>query len=130
MATKHDDSTLTGAQEVALRSILSSSSVTDAARQANVARQTVSTWLHHDPAFMAAVNAGRQDAHAALLDRLRDLGTQALNVIERRLDDADTAALGAALEIVKLMARLPAPTGETDALTIKESQDLLKMLRY
>jgi 1,6-anhydro-N-acetylmuramate kinase len=82
---------MTTDQDIALRALLARSSVTEAARQANVARQTVAGWMHHDPTFMAALNA--------------------------------------ALTLVKVLAHLPAPIGETDARAIQESQEMLDLLR-
>jgi len=51
---------LNPAQHRALLVLLSGKSPSEAARAANVCRQTVSEWLHHDRCFMDALHAGRQ----------------------------------------------------------------------
>ena len=61
--TKNDK--LTPTQSAAIDHLATGSSVTDAAKAANVTRQTVSGWLNHDPTFQAALNSRRTELWAA-----------------------------------------------------------------
>lgn len=111
----------TSAQERALVALLRGASVTDAAREADVARQTVSGWLHNDPAFIAAWNATRAATWASMRERLTALQSKALDVIKNALDSDD--ATGVAIEVLKFAARLQPPTiGETNADEIRRQR--------
>jgi hypothetical protein len=69
------------AQAVALQTIVGGGSVTKAATEAGVARETVSRWVHHDPVFLAQFhNVG---AERAIQTRcaLEALGMQAVGVL-------------------------------------------------
>jgi hypothetical protein len=129
MPTKTDDLTLNAAQEVALLALLGGASVTDAAVEAKVTRQTVSEWTHHHPGFMAALAAGRKAAHEAVQDRMRDLGTKALDVVERELD-RDDASPDVALDVLKLLAKMSVPGGETDPRTLHDQFTMREMSRW
>jgi phage terminase small subunit len=82
---------LTPRKRRALESLLTSGDVTEAARAANVARQTVHKWLQQ-PAFAAALAM-------AEADKLHDLQSALV-----RLGDKATATLGAAMDSVSPMA--------------------------
>ena len=56
MATKADTATISPAQEMAIAALIRGATVTDAATEAGVSRQTVSEWRNHDPEFIAALN--------------------------------------------------------------------------
>ena len=47
------------AQVLALQALVSGGSVTTAAKEAGVARETVSRWVHHDPVFLAQFTSTR-----------------------------------------------------------------------
>lgn len=101
--TKADDTRqLSPAQLAAIPLLLAGQSITDVAAAVGVARQTVSTWVNADAAFIAAVNAERLDLWEGHKDRLRSLVPKALDVLARGLDHADPrVSLAAARDVLK-----------------------------
>jgi hypothetical protein len=73
--------TISPAQSAALRFLVSGGSVTNAAFQAGVARETVSRWLHHDPVFMAEMHNARAELASQTRCALEALGMQAVAVL-------------------------------------------------
>ena len=130
MVTKSDENALTAAQEVAIAALLRGASVTDAANEAGVSRQAVSTWCHRDAEFIAAWNRARQEVWGAVEDRIRTLHTKALDAIERSLDGE--AAADIALEVLRILSRMSAsPGGATDPRDIRADwarQELYRQL--
>jgi len=106
---------LTPQQETAVDLLAVGNAITATAEAVGVARQTVSEWLHHSPAFQAALNGRRQELWQALTDRLRALAPKALDVLERELDSG-AHALAAAAQVLKAcgLVGVPAPSGPTD----------------
>ena len=53
--------TISPAQALALDALVSGGSITKAATEAGVARETVSRWVHHDPVFLAQLQNVRAE---------------------------------------------------------------------
>jgi hypothetical protein len=121
MATKSDGYQLSPGQEIAIAALVRGTSVTIAAEEAGVARQTVSGWRNSDPAFIAAVNCARREVWEQEQDRVRSIRTRALEVIAAELDGDD--AFGMALDVLKVLARMDVrPTGSTTPERVAQDQ--------
>jgi hypothetical protein len=81
MSQKVTLSTISPAQSAALGVLVSGGSVTKAAQQAGVARETVSRWLHHDPLFIAEMHNARAELASQTRCALEALGMQAVGVL-------------------------------------------------
>jgi hypothetical protein len=77
---------LNSAQEVAVNLLATGQTVTDTAKEIEMARQTVNEWLHYHPGFQAALHSRRQELWDGMTDRLRGLVPTALDVLERELE--------------------------------------------
>jgi len=89
---------LTAQQDTVLAALLTGKSVTAAAGEAGIARQTVHRWLASDADFIAAYNRGRReiaDAHAV---RLLAMCGQALDVLDTAMGGGDVKAALAVLK--------------------------------
>ncbi|HMX25831.1 MAG TPA: hypothetical protein PLD20_24510 [Blastocatellia bacterium] len=106
---------LTPAQLNAVNLLATGATVTAAAEAANVARQTVSEWMNHDPAFQASLNLRRSELWAEQCDRYRAMLPKALDAVETVLTEGGPDALKAALTIIRLSGLELKPTGETEA---------------
>jgi hypothetical protein len=73
--------TLSSAQWLALRALVSGGSVTKAAKEAGVARETVSRWVHHDPVFLAEMQNARAELASQTRGALEALGMRAVGVL-------------------------------------------------
>lgn len=82
-----NENELTPQQTLAIPHLLHGRSITETADLIGVARQTVSRWLHNDPAFIAAYNAERLAVIEATRSRIINLATVALDVLEGILKD-------------------------------------------
>lgn len=83
---------ITPRQQRALTALVSGETIADAAKAAKSSRETVSRWMHNDPDFIAALNDAREHAWSGQLDRLRTLGTKALDVVEDSLTSGSEGA--------------------------------------
>ena len=117
---------LTPAQLSAVNLLATGGTITAAAESANVARQTVSEWMNHDPVFQAALNQRRSELWSEQCDRFRAMLPKALDTVETALSSGGPDALKAALTIIRLSGLELKPTGETEAedveITIKERE--------
>jgi hypothetical protein len=73
--------TISPAQSLALQTLVSGGSATKAAKEAGVARETVSRWVHHDPVFLAAMQNARAELASQTRCALEALGMQAVGVL-------------------------------------------------
>ncbi len=107
--------TLNNHQEAALLALLAGASVTEAAAQGGVTRQTASEWLHHDPDFGAALVARRAELWDSIRARFEQATAKAVDVLAELLDHEDPRIrLGAASRIVAAIAEhKPRETPET-----------------
>jgi hypothetical protein len=117
---------LTPAQLNAVDLLATGKTVTAAAESANVARQTVSEWMNHDPVFQAALNQRRSELWSEQCDRYRAMLPKALDTVEEALTIGGPDALKAALTIIRLSGLELKPTGETEAedveITLKKRE--------
>ena len=105
----HDDSqpkpTLNPRQHSALKALLSGSTVTEAADQVGVTRQTVSEWSHHDPDFAAELASRRAELWESIRARFEQATARAVEVLAELLDHEDPRIrLAAASRIVGAIA--------------------------
>lgn len=129
MTTKPDTSGLTRAQETALGALIRGTSITDAAQESGVARQTVSHWKNNDPEFIAALNRGRRDAWEQEQDRLRAVRAKALDVIAAELDN--NGSFGRAMEVLKALSRMSLkPEGKTSAEQVASDQAMDRLMSF
>ena len=105
-------------QITALKVLIRGESVTAAARAAGVTRQTASHWKHHDPKFIAHLNAARHDLLTEYEDRIRRMSVASLDVLEERIAKGDEKA---AIALLNLAGKLPKP-GKTDPRAIAEDK--------
>lgn len=96
--------------------IATSGNASEAARQAEVNRSTVTRWLR-DPEFRALITEAEEDdpeVSARAEKSLSDLLPQAVSVIERALsgDKTMVASARVALDVMKVAAQL-APKGQS-----------------
>lgn len=105
MATKTDGTRqLNSVQERALELLLSGKTVTDTAKEVGVSRQTVSTWLNHDPVFKAELNHRRCELWDGVKQRLTQLAVLAVDVLEESLYSSDPRVrLHAAIHVLKAL---------------------------
>jgi hypothetical protein len=73
---------LSQAQYVAITALSGGCTITQAANDAGVSRETVSRWLNHDPAFQAELNRCRAVMLQELDDGLRAMTAQAMETLE------------------------------------------------
>jgi transposase-like protein len=108
-------------QAAALDHLLGGKTVTEAAAAVGVARETVSRWRHHDPAFQAAYNAALQSAYEAGQARLLDARARALDRLATLLDSEDEAT---ALKAAAALLRVPVvePTGPVSPERVERLQ--------
>lgn len=85
-----------------------------------VTRQTVCGWRNHHPAFIAELNARRQEMWGFASDRLRSLMPTALSALEVALTDdpPDWRAAIKVLELTGLSQVAGRPTGPTDGKSV------------
>lgn len=95
---------LTTPQTKVLTALLSGSTVTDAAKQADVDRTTCHRWLRDDWKFQAALNRGRRDLTRVVEARLLHLAHQAADTVAQAVEEGDVRA---ALVVLKGLGFLP-----------------------
>lgn len=121
---------LSDKQSQVIASLTAGATVTEAAKNAEIARQTVYRW-GKDPQFVAAYNQFRAETVAAAQEELRGLYGQAVRTMRSILDDEEVSAetrLKAAktvLDLAKPMDRL----GPTDPGSVAECQAALERSR-
>ena len=84
------DCTLSPAQARVVVALAQGLSVTAAAREAGVHRDTIYQWLRNQPEFETAVENARAEYVAILADGVRDLAARALETLKELLDDPHT----------------------------------------
>lgn len=105
---------ISDAQAKAITALLAGQTTEQAATAAGVARQTVSYWRNHDPAFMAVYHEGRAELLGSCLDTLRLVALEALAVLrsdlaaEQPVDRARAAGI-----ILRTWAALRVEAGRT-----------------
>jgi hypothetical protein len=113
---------LSPSQLTALAALLTGSSVSVAAEQAAVSRETVHRWLR-EPVFAAAYNRQRRDLWEATETRLLRLADRATTVVERALDqDGDVKAALALLKGLGLLAGSTPARGPDTPESVEDEQ--------
>jgi hypothetical protein len=104
--------TITSAQGRVVEALAGGSTVTAAAKAAGVARETVSRWVHHDPAFIAELHNTRAELAAQTRCALEALGTQAVATLAEALQDQRMrpTRLRAACAVLKMLGADKAET--------------------
>lgn len=101
----------------------------DVAKAVGVTRSTVNIWKNHDAAFIAQLNARRQELWEAQSQRLRGLVDKAIDVLEKDLTAPDMMIpQRAAVHILRaagLYGAAPTPTGPATAeeVTLQQRMD-------
>ena len=105
-AKRRPKRTLNNRKEKAVLALLAGASVTEAAEQAGVRRQTVSEWCHHDPLFAEELDRRRAELWASIRGRFEQATAKAVDVlIELMDDDAPHIRLAAASRVVGTIAQ-------------------------
>jgi hypothetical protein len=113
---------LSPSQLTALAALLAGSSITVAAEQAAVGRETVHRWLR-EPVFAATYNRQRRDLWEATETRLLRLADRATTVVERALDqDGDVKAALALLKGLGLLAGSAPAMGPDTPESVEDEQ--------
>jgi len=89
---------LTAQQEAVLTALLMGTSVTAAAGEAAISRQTVHRWLANDPEFISAYNRGRHELANSHATRILAMCGGALDVLESAIAAADVKTALAVLK--------------------------------
>lgn len=76
-------------QQIALDALLRGASTVHAAKEAGVARETVSRWRNTNPDFIAAFNAASSDMWSGTIQELRSLGQKAVQRLGELLHSDD-----------------------------------------
>jgi len=122
---------ITGQQTQAITLLLAGRPQVEVAAEVGTAPETVSRWLHDNPAFVAAYNAARLELWAANSARLRDLSGKAIDTIAAILQDENESSavrLRAALMVLKDLGMNDKPEGATTAQEIANQWQLEAML--
>jgi hypothetical protein len=121
--------TISPTQWLALQALVSGGSVTKAAKEAGVARETVSRWVHHDPVFLAEVQNVRADLAIQTRCALEALGIQAVGVLANAVQDQFVKPwrLKAACAVLKMVGAdraetMPATTAEEVHVRFQERE--------
>jgi hypothetical protein len=121
--------TISPAQWLGLQALVSGGSVTKAANEAGVARETVSRWVHHDPVFLAEVQNVRAELAIQTRCALEALGMQAVGVLANAVQDQFVKPwrLKAACAVLKMIGAhraetMPATTAEEVHVRFQERE--------
>src|SRR4051794_12582509 len=75
---------------------------TAVAGRLGMSREQLWRWRTHSAAFVARLNHVREEVHGGVVDRLRRIVDESLDVIEESLDEGDPQA---ATDVLKIAAR-------------------------
>jgi len=89
---------LTGQQEAVLAALLMGNTITAAASDAGIARQTVHRWLANDAEFIAAYNRGRHELASSHATRILTMCGAALDVLDGAIAAGDAKVALAVLK--------------------------------
>lgn len=113
--------TLAPAQQTAAEVLATGATHAEAAEAASVARETVTRWLGHHPAFRAALDLYRATLATEQADRARRIRGKALEAIEAGLDAGSIDPL-AVLRAVPLTNDAPPPARTATELLDAETR--------
>lgn len=109
-------------QLTAIESLLTGSTITDAATAAGVDRGTVHRWLKDDLDFQATLNGRRAALYQEFSDRLAGLAPRAIDVLAGALDMGDVKAAVSILKGLGLLSGERPPTGEKSRTALQLAQ--------
>ena len=101
-STEPDQTRLSDKQHLAINVLLAGGTHRDAAKAAGVARTTVTEWVNHHSEFHHELERRRYQRAEQVNDRVSELTTRSLDVIEEHVAAGD---LRAALGILRLLPR-------------------------
>ncbi len=109
-------SVISPTQSIAVAALVGGATITTAAEQAGVARETVSRWMHHNPFFITELQNSRAEIASQTRLALEKLGMQAIAVLSDALQNQTMlpSRLRAACAVLKLLG---ADRAETIPLT-------------
>jgi len=84
-------------QERAIELLIAGKTDKETAEEIGVSRQTVNDWQRLDPSFMAEFNRRRKAIWESQAERLRNLVSKAITVVEKALDEGDVKVATAIL---------------------------------
>lgn len=102
---------LTPTQLAAVEMLVMGRTDAEVASQLGVARETVNRWRNLNPPFIAEMNQRRQDVWRATRERMRHLGTRALDVLDQQLQAGNVKV---ALAFFKCVEEEKVPSGSTN----------------
>src|SRR4051812_5039161 len=121
--------TISPAQALALDALVGGGSITTAATEAGVARETVSRWVHHDPVFLAELQNVRAELAIQTRCALEALGMQAIGVLASAVQDQFVKPwrLRAACAVLKMVGAdraetMPATTAQEVHVRFQERE--------
>lgn len=112
---------LTAKQLQALELILMGKTVTEAAAEIGVARETVSRWSNHDPAFQAAYNAAMKSEWSAAQVTLLEARRRAAEMLLGMIDSEDLKLVFKVCEVL-IKLDITEPKGQVDPFEIEIMQ--------
>ena len=125
--------TISPAQALALDALVSGGSITKAATEAGVARETVSRWVHHDPVFLAQLHNVRAELAIQTRCALEALGMQAVGVLVDAVQNQFVKPwrLKAACAVLKMVGAdraetMPATTAQEVHVRLQEREAELR----
>jgi hypothetical protein len=121
--------TISPAHWLALQALVSGGSVTQAAKEAGVARETVSRWIHHDPVFIAEMQNARDELASQTRCALEALGMRAVGVLADAVQNQFVKPwrLRAACAVLKMIGAdraegMPMTTAEEVQVALQERE--------
>src|SRR3954452_21927074 len=121
--------TFSPARWLALQALVSGGSITKAATEAGVARETVSRWVHHDPVFLAQLHNVRAELAIQSRCALEALGIQAVAVLVDAVQNQFVKPwrLKAACAVLKMVGSdraetMPATTAQEVHIRLQERE--------
>jgi hypothetical protein len=114
---------VTPQQLTAVDLLVSGKTLTETAAALGVGRPAVSDWVNHHPGFQAALNSRRQELWDGMIDTLRGLLPQALDVLKKELEGE--TPLPAAIQVLKscgIYGAVGRPTGPTTPEEAEQAQ--------
>jgi hypothetical protein len=125
--------TISTTQALALEALLKGASITNAAKEAGVARETVSRWVHHDPDFSAELQNARAELALQTRCALEALGMRAVGVLVEAMQNQfmHPWRFRAACALLKLIGAdkaqtMPSTTAEEVQLAFQEREAVLQ----
>ena len=105
-------------QSLVLAALSAGKSIAAAAAEAGVSRSTVYRW-HHDPDFVAALNAWKRQTRESAHHRLLALSDLAVNTVQAALQGADARTAMSLLRELGILRKVIAGSSDRDEVNAK-----------